>query len=278
MDNPTPSSRLFLIGSEASRAFSPGLWNPALKGLGSGWTYEAWDVPREVPMSGVRARLLDSDVVAANVTMPHKHWAAEAADTATEAVRLSGASNLLIRHGRTLEAHNTDVAAAAELLGGRHQRHAVMLGAGGAARAALVALKGLAVRVSVADRDPEAARQLGSLAASLGMDAEAVPWAEAQDRASRASLIVNATPVGKRVDDPPAWGGARLAGDAFVYDFVYAGHVTGTIAAAREQGLRCADGWEHLRAQATAMVPLLGLPPRADALLRSTLAALQARS
>lgn len=276
MDNPTPASRLFLIGSEASQAFSPGLWNPVLERLGGHWTYEAWDVPRDAPMPPVRARLLEPDVIAANVTMPHKHWAAQAADTASEAVRLSGAANLLIRDGRTLTAHNTDVTAVAELLGGRHQRHTVMLGAGGAARAALVALNGLAARVSIADRDPDAARELAVLAESLGMDAEAVPWAEAQDRARRASLIVNATPIGKRIDDPPVWGGGRLAEDAFVYDYVYAGHVTGTIAAARDQGASRADGWDHLGAQAAAMVPLLGLPPQADALLRHTLAALHA--
>jgi len=277
MDNQTPASRLFLIGSEASQAMSPGLWNPVLEQLGSRWSYEAWDVPRDVQMSGVRTRLLQSDVVAANVTMPHKQWAAQAADAVTEAVRLSGASNLLIRDGQRLAAHNTDVAAVAELLGGRHQRHAVMLGAGGAARAALVALKRLATRVTISDRDPEAARQLLALAVSLGMDAETASWADAQEQASRASLIVNATPVGKGSDDAPVWGGARLAGDAFVYDFVYAGHVTGTIAAARAQGLCCADGWDHLRAQAAAMIPLLDLAPQADALLQRTLAAIQTK-
>ena len=277
MDNQTPASRLFLIGSEASQAMSPGLWNPVLEQLGSRWSYQAWDVPRDVQMSGVRTRLLQSDVVAANVTMPHKQWAAQAADAVTEAVRLCGASNLLIRDGQRLAAHNTDVAAVAELLGGRHQRHAVMLGAGGAARAALVALKRLATRVTISDRDPEAARQLLALAVSLGMDAETASWADAQEQASRASLIVNATPVGKGSDDAPVWGGARLAGDAFVYDFVYAGHVTGTIAAARAQGLCCADGWDHLRAQAAAMIPLLDLAPQADALLQRTLAAIQTK-
>lgn len=257
---------------------SPGLWNPVLEQLGSRWSYEAWDVPRDVPMSVVRARLLESDVVAANVTMPHKQWAAQAADAVTEAVRLSGASNLLIRDGRRLAAHNTDVAAVAELLGGRHQRHAVMLGAGGAARAALVALKGLTGRVTIADRDPEAARQLLVLAGSLGMDAATASWADAQEQASRASLIVNATPVGKGSNDAPVWGAARLAGDAFVYDFVYAGHVTSTIAAAREQGLDRADGWDHLRAQAAAMIPLLDLAPQTNALLQRRLAAIQTKS
>lgn len=271
MENHPPAHRLFLIGSDASAAMSPGLWGPVLEQVGSSWTYEAWDVPAGQDMSGVRAAMLEADVVAANVTMPHKQWAAGTADTVTEQVRISGAANLLVRRGRRLSAHNTDITAVAELLDGRHQRHALMLGAGGAARAALVALAGLADRVTVTDRDPRASQQLLELATSLGMKAGAVTWDEARDSAPGASLIVNATPLGKSSADEPAWGSAELSPDAFVYDFVYAGHTTATIAAARAQGLPCADGWDHLRAQAEAMIPILGLKPETGALLGRTL-------
>lgn len=278
MENPLHGRLLFLIGSEASRAMSASLWNPVLGKLGSTWHYEGWDVPAGSGMAGVRARLLADDVVAANVTMPHKQWAARTADTASESVRLSGAANLLIGRAGALTAHNTDIAAVAELLGNRQRRHAFLLGAGGAARAALVALQGRVSRVTVADRDPGAAEELAALASRLGMAAEAVPWDEAGAQAPSASLIVNATPIGKGADDPPVWGGAALAPDAFVYDFVYAGHATATISAAREQGLECADGWDHLRAQAAAMVPLLGLPPDAVRLLGETLQDIRAGS
>jgi shikimate dehydrogenase len=229
-------------------------------------------------MASVRARLLEGDVVAANVTMPHKQWAAQTADEVSESVRLSGASNLLIGKGNELTAHNTDITALAELVGGRDQRHALMLGAGGAARAAVVALRGRVVRVTVADRDDQAAAGLAELASGLGMAAKAVSWAEAQAQAQSASIIVNATPIGKRASDQPAWGGTALAPDTFVYDFVYAGHVTATISAARRQGLECADGWDHLQAQAAAMVPLLGLSSQAYGLLGETLLDIRARS
>jgi shikimate dehydrogenase len=278
MDENVDGTRLFLIGSEASGAMSPGLWNPVLERLGTPWRYEAWDVPAAFPMAGVRARLLEPDVVAANVTMPHKQWAATTADITSEQVRLSGASNLLIRSGATLTAHNTDITAVGELVGQRHQRHVVMLGAGGAARAALVALQGQTDRFTISDRDPEAASQLVALAGALGLAAESAPWPDAQRHALQASLILNATPIGKKPDDGPVWGGGRLADDAFVYDYVYAGHVTASIRAAREQGLECADGWDHLRAQAAAMIPLLSLMPGADALLKDRLTLLQART
>ena len=278
MDENTDGTRLFLIGSEASRAMSPGLWTPVLEHLGIGWRYEAWDVPRDFPMAAVRARLLEADVVAANVTMPHKQWAARTADTVSEQVRLSGASNMLIRSGESLSAHNTDITAVAELAGQRRQRHAVMLGAGGAARAALIALRGQLERITISDRDPEAAGQLLILASALGLTAGTAPWPEARHHAREASLVVNATPIGKRLDDGPVWGRGRLADDAFMYDFVYADHVTASITAAREQGLECADGWDHLRAQAAAMIPLLGLAPGTDALLKDRLTLLQTQS
>jgi shikimate dehydrogenase len=257
---------------------SASLWNPVLEELGSTWRYEGWDVPAETGMSSVRKQLLADDVVAANVTMPHKQWAAQTADTASEPVRLSGAANLLIKRGNELAAFNTDVAAVAELLGDRPQRHALMLGAGGAARATVVALRGRVSRLTVADRDAHAAADLASLAAGLGMAAEALPWNEAQGQARNASLIINATPIGKGVDDEAVWGGGTLAQDAVVYDFVYAGHVTASVSAAGRQGLKCIDGWDHLQAQAAAMVPLLGLPPEACRLLGQTLRTIRAGS
>lgn len=271
MEDPTPPARLFLIGSAASEAMSPRVWNPVLRRLGIPWAYEAWDVPPQGGMDRVRNRLRQPDIIAANVTMPHKHWAAEAADEATEEVRLSGACNMLLRKGTALFGHNTDVTAVRALLGSGPQRHALLMGAGGAARAALIALRGQAGTVTITDRDPRATEELSSLAGEFGMDARSVGWEQAPGLAAEASLIVNATPIGKGRSDRPVWGEGPLAADALVYDFVYAGHVTGTIARARELGARVVDGWDHLREQAVAMVPLLGLGGRANSLLAETL-------
>ena len=93
---------------------SPELWNPVLREMTVGWSYEAWDVPAGASMAEVRAKLLETDVVAANVTMPHKQWAAGAGETVTDPVRLSGAANLLVRHEKQLEAHNTEMRLARE--------------------------------------------------------------------------------------------------------------------------------------------------------------------
>lgn len=266
---------MLLIGSEATKAMSPDLWNPVLRMIGSLWQYRGWDVPVHADMAEVRSRLLQDDVVAANVTMPHKHWAAGAAETASPAVQLSGAANLLIRRGDKLEAHNTDVTAVKAALGGRNERHVLMMGAGGAARAALVAVHGKADFMTFSDRDPLAAWELLSVAQELGIEAQTLPWHLAQEQAGQASLIVNATPLGKNSQDGPVWGDSALAPDALVYDFVYAAHTTGSIAHAKRQNIRCIDGWEHLFHQAAAMVPLLGLPEETGSILAGRLEHLQ---
>ncbi|MFP5312378.1 MAG: shikimate dehydrogenase family protein [Actinomycetes bacterium] len=275
MEPRTPTSKLVLIGSAASKAMSPALWNPVLAKLGNGWTYGAWDVPADGDLAQVRRKLLDPGVVAANVTMPHKHWAAETADVADESVRLSGACNLLVRAGEMLEAHNTDITAVRKLLGRTHQRHALLLGAGGAARAALISIREQVGTVSITDRDPRASAELLELALELGLDAHALRWEQARDAAPDASLIVNATPIGKNISDLPVWGGAALAPDAVLYDFVYARHITASVACAGAMGIRRIDGWDHLREQAVAMVPLLGLDGKAKTLLQETLVRLR---
>lgn len=93
-----------------------------------------------------------------------------------------------------------------------------MMGAGGAARAALIALEGKTGSVTITDRDTRALEDLLGVARSLGT-----------------------TPIGKNRFDRPVWGDGTLADDAIVYDFVYAGHVTATIARARELGAGCID-------------------------------------
>lgn len=269
---------MFLIGSAASQAMSPVLWNPVLRRLGLPWTYAAWDVPSRGDLAAVRRRLVEPDAVAANVTMPHKQWAAETADLAADDVRLSGACNLLLRRGSALHGHNTDVTAVRDLVGNGFQRHAVLMGAGGAARAVLVALRGRVGTVTITDREPGAMAELLERAKELEMDARTVDWGEAQRTASNASLVVNATPLGKNREDGPVWGSGPLAPDAVVYDFVYAGHVTSSISRARGLGVRCVDGWDHLRGQAVAMVPLLELRQEARSFLRDQLEVLRITS
>lgn len=267
-----PSARrMLLIGSEASQAMSPSLWSPVLVALGIGWSYEPLDVPADADMGPIRQQLLSPEVVAANVTMPHKQWAARTADVATEPVQRCGAANTLIPSDRGLKAYNTDIDAFTALSPAGHQAHALLLGAGGAARASLAALYGRVERVTITDRDTDASEQLVEQAGRLGMTARMVSWSGIAAAAPTATLIVNATPIGKHAEDPPAWGSAKLSANASVYDFVYANHPTATVREARRLNLNCVDGWDHLWAQAAAMVPLLHLPIATPELLQQSI-------
>lgn len=176
MSHSINATQLFIIGSHASQTMSPDLWNPVFEALGNHWSYEPRDVPTHSPMQEIRNSLLSTEVIGANVTMPHKQWAAGIADERSEQVRLSGAANLLIRQGGKLHAYNTDLNAVATKLATRMHDHVVFLGAGGAARAALVALQGHIGTVTIADRDQEAANQLLSLATHMGVPGKSVDW------------------------------------------------------------------------------------------------------
>lgn len=265
------ATQLFIIGSHASHTMSPDLWNPVFEKLGNHWTYQPWDVPAQGEMQEVHNGLLAADVVGANVTMPHKQWAAAIADERSEQVSLSGAANLLIRQDDQLHGYNTDLIAVENRLAAKSHDHVLLLGAGGAARAALVALKERIGTVTITDRNQDVAEELLSLANGMGIRGRTVDFSHVAEAATQASLIINATPIGKYQEDPAPWGKTRLTPGTFVYDFVYGEHVTGTIQSAIDQGLEYSDGWEHLLLQAEAMIPLLGLGEQTAAQLQLSL-------
>ena len=141
----------------------------ALDTAGLRTTYEAWDVrPEDLPAAIERLR--SASVLGANITVPHKVAVLGMVDERDRLCELVGATNTIVSRDGRLLATNTDVdgisrtlsAAAVPLAGGR----VVVLGAGGAARAAVVAMQQAGVRdLTVANRSPERAREL---AQSLG--------------------------------------------------------------------------------------------------------------
>lgn len=263
--------RLGLIGEHASEAMSPRLWAPVLRTVRPTWSYEPWDVGAD-GVVGLRDRLLEGDVMAFNVTMPHKRWAAAAADTASGPVRMSGAANLLIHEAGRLAAHNTDIDAMRAAVRDVEGESATVLGAGGAGRAAVIALRGRASAIRLADPNREALRGTADFALTQGIAVEEVDWEGRGDAVSSSSIAVNATPVGMRATDTAIWGTDDLSAVGLVYDFVYAEHETANAVVARLAGTTLVDGWEHLLRQAQAMIPLLGLPDAVHWMLGRSLA------
>jgi shikimate dehydrogenase/3-dehydroquinate dehydratase type I len=192
-----------------------------------------------------------------SITQPWKTRAA-AIGAAGEDVRSTGAANTLLLDRRRWRAENTDVDGIFDPLADHDTgegRMAVILGTGGAARAAIIAARRLGYEVSVAGRRNGEA---DALAATFGVDSLA--WEDVAG--TEADLYVNATPIGWRSDDPPAVPSAVLEGRPLVFDCVYRrdGAETSTVRAARAAGCRTVGGLEMFAVQAAAQARLFGVP------------------
>src|SRR5687767_3058030 len=159
--------RLAVLGQPVAHSRSPAMHSAALAhmGLAPEWTYEAIEVSPEDFGPLVRS-LPDAGFHGVNVTVPHKVSALAVADTATDAVREIGAANTLTFADGAVSAENTDAAAIADALPVEAEgARALVLGAGGSARAAIWALSSAGAIVNVWNRTPEKAR---ALAAEMG--------------------------------------------------------------------------------------------------------------
>jgi shikimate dehydrogenase len=234
--------RLAVIGHPVSHSRSPAMQNAALAalGLGEDWNYEAIDIAPEGFEQLVRA-LVAEGFAGANVTVPHKHAALTLADLAGESARAIGAANTLVFAGGRIEAHNTDAEGLiAALPGPPRGIRALVLGAGGAARAAVWALKGAGAAVDVWNRTPSRAEEI---CAELG----ATPVANLDQSAYE--LIVNTTSVGLRGEDPFAHLPVTAEGFApgqTVIDMVYGDESSALLPAAAAAGATVVDGLEVL--------------------------------
>jgi shikimate dehydrogenase len=256
--------RLGVLGWPVAHSRSPAMHNAALAALAmDGWRYQRLPVPPALFEQTTRA-LFASGFVGANVTIPHKHAALALASSASPAAAAIGAANTLtFAAGGTIAAENTDgpglVAALGRLGDLPPGSRALVLGAGGSARAAVWALREAgAAEVAVWNRTHERAEEL-----ARGLGVRAVRTLEPAD------LLVNCTSVG--LDSPT--GVERSASDkdalnllgltfdqvgkySHVIDFVYRSTPTPLLAAARAHGARTIDGLELLVAQGALSLEL----------------------
>jgi shikimate dehydrogenase len=223
--------RLGVLGWPVAHSRSPAIHAAAFAALGlEGWRYQRLPVPPELFDETVVA-LPAAGFAGANVTVPHKERALALATEASEAARAIGAANTLtFVEGGAIAAENTDAPGLIASLPVEPQgRTALVLGAGGSARAAVHALREAGAEVRVWNRTPERARALG------------VPVVE---HAVAADLLVNCTTVG--LDDPAATPVAQVSAYGAVVDLVYREGGTRLINDARALGIPCADGLEVL--------------------------------
>jgi shikimate dehydrogenase len=264
---------LAVIGHPVAHTRSPDMQTAALAELklAGEWTYGALDIEPENFEVEVAELAAAGDYAGVNVTLPHKEAALALADEASEAARAIGAANTLTFRDGRIAAANTDAggvlrslpvgrlgigaAAASDADADTVPRRALVLGAGGAARAAIWALahggegapdaggaptRVPAFEVDVWNRTPERAE---TVAAELGGRAVTDPVG------ADYALIVNTTSVGLHGEDPFAHlpiGVEDFHADQVVFDIVYGPDPSALLAAAEAAGATTIEGLEML--------------------------------
>jgi shikimate dehydrogenase len=249
---------LAVIGHPVAHSRSPDMQTAALAelGLAGEWIYVALDVLPENFEAEIAEMAATEEYAGVNVTVPHKRAALAMADEASDGARAIGAANTLsFRDGRIV-ADNTDAGGLLRSLpAGTTGGRALVLGAGGAARAAIWALAHGGERSPGEEGEPtlipsfevdvwnRTAERAAAVAAELGAHAVAAP-----DPADYA-LIVNTTAVGLRGEDPfehLPLGAESFAPGQVVVDMVYGEEPSPLLAAAEAAGAVTVDGLEML--------------------------------
>jgi shikimate dehydrogenase len=240
-----------LLGWPVHHSISPAMQNAAFRALNLDWAYLPLATPPE-SLPDALAGLKALGFRGANVTIPHKEQAILGLDEVTPEARSLGAVNTLVVSDGKLVGHNTDVAGFLAALdnAGCSPRRAVVLGAGGAARAAVFALLSRGATVTVANRSPQRAQGLVNTLSAPSLQADTCPLDTMglRDALSRADLLVNATPVGMW----PATGATPLPSDIglhpglTVMDLIYNPLETLLLRQARQPGAMVINGMDML--------------------------------
>lgn len=262
-----------VIGWPARHSRSPLIHGYWLERHGLAGAYTAEDVPEDGLAAFVEG-LHEDPWRGCNVTVPHKVAVAGLVDRLDEDAAALAAVNTIWREGNRLVGGNTDgygfLANLDHLAPGWSDKldHAVVLGAGGAARALVHGLSRRGARhITVVNRTPA---RVEELARAIGVAVDAVQWAELPGRLTDADLLVNATSLGMEGKPPLEVDLSPLPGHAVVNDIVYVPLETGLLRQARGRGLRAVDGLGMLLHQAVpGFERWFGVRPEVDETLRA---------
>lgn len=237
-----------VIGWPIGHSLSPAMHNAAYKALGMDeWHYDANAIPPDVLRQSIK-QFMNHGYIGLNVTIPFKQ-AVMQFTRPDDTAKAIGAANTLIlpRNAAT----NTDAAGFINDLRAHDIEpkglRVILIGAGGAARAALYGLHQAGAEVAIVNRTPANAFEMVrdmEIDAGVKLQDEALAWG--------ADLVVNATPVGMQPNvDASPWAG-ELPGGAAVYDMVYRPAKTALMQQAVAQGLRAIGGLGMLVRQGAA--------------------------
>jgi shikimate dehydrogenase len=279
-----PATRLPIIGYPLTQTPHEGVLRAALAAVGSALETEAWERRPHQLAEALREVKDGEDFAGALVASPHKEKAPPLSDALSDDARISGAVNVFVRDDGRLRGHNTDadgirhgLESILPRVKGKWPKNAVVLGAGGGARAAVAVLIGAGFQhVAVLNRHLHKAEALvGHFSRSARhMELRARPWHDAiiEAELARAELLINASGIGVEDGESPI-PTELLPDERFVLDLVLALGATPLMAQATEQGGTATNGQGAFLASTAATVKLLtGSAPSMDS-LRAALAA-----
>ncbi len=277
------TKRVVLIGHPVAHSLSGAMQQAAFDELGVDARYELWDKP-PIELAESIAELRGDDFLGANVTIPHKERVVPMVDRLTEEATATGAVNTITREGKRLVGHNTDVAGfkvALDKLVGRQKmpKHAVVLGAGGGARAVVYGLirEGFQ-RIIVFNRHLHRAEGMVKhfSRTAAHMELRAMPWHESiiESEITKTKVLINATSIGLTSDLSPL-PAEVLSDELLVLDLIYAR--TRLLRDAHAAGATTLDGELMLLHQGAAAFTLWTGQPAPLELMQSKLAEARAR-
>ena len=256
------TKRVVLIGHPVAHSLSGAMQQAAFDSLGIDARYELWDRP-PIELADAVGELRSDEFLGANVTIPHKERVVPMVDRLTEDAHATGAVNTITREGKRLVGHNTDVPGfrvALDRLVGKQKmpRQAVVLGAGGGARAVVYGLitEGFQ-RIIVFNRHLHRAESMVKhfTRSAAHMELRAMPWHESiiEAELAKTKVLVNATSIGLTSDESPI-PAETINPDLLVLDLIYAR--TKLLRDAAAAGCTVADGELMLLNQGAAAFTL----------------------
>ncbi len=238
-----------IIGDPVDHSLSPAMHNAAFKTLNLNCTYIAFRVKEDELEAAIQS-LRSTKIAGFNVTMPHKIAVMKFLDELDETCYKINAVNTVNNENGRFKGYNTDMDGFIQPLKRRKISLAgktiLLMGAGGAARAVLTALASEHVgMVIIANRNIARARDVAEHAEKLNLNCELISLDDAPKVASKADLIVNATPIGM-AREPSMIKSEDISEHSIVYDLVYRPMETGLIQNAKEAGATVVYGYEML--------------------------------
>ncbi|MBM3944036.1 MAG: shikimate dehydrogenase [SAR202 cluster bacterium] len=276
-----------LLGHPLTHSISPAFQQAALDHLGLSARYEAWPTPPD-QLAKAAERLRRSDCLGAGVTIPHKEAMLRLVDEVDPLAKSIGAINTVVNRKGRLTGYNTDAAGFLRALrekGGfdPRDRRVLLLGAGGAARAAAFTLVRENVRsLIIANRNPVRGMNLArdvdtgeSFVTAVLMEPDSLRM-----HVRNADLIVNSTSMGMTGGDADAQSPLKattIPSTALVFDMVYNPPETPLMRQAREAGAKALGGLPMLVYQAAEQFPMwTGKDAPVDVMFKAGEAALKA--